>query len=152
MKKAAIFCTLYWFVVHMSLSLLGTFMPDHFFTNKRRYFKTFSWEHNGQFWQQYFKVKLWKDYLPDGSKMNPKVKSKRQLTNFNDKENIKIFIIETRRAEFIHLLCIIPGFIFYNKRPLIKYINIIYPFVANAPFIIAQRYNRPKLERLYKKL
>lgn len=152
MKKAVLFCTVYWFIIHMTLSLLGTFIPNQFFVNHQRFFKTFKWEDNGQFWQQYFKVKAWKNYLPDGSKINPKVINKRQLVNFKNKTNIATFIIEMRRAELIHALCIVPGFVFYKQRPLIKYINFIYPFIANGPFIIAQRYNRPKFERLYNKI
>ncbi|MCD8879479.1 glycosyl-4,4'-diaponeurosporenoate acyltransferase [Staphylococcus kloosii] len=152
MKKAALYCTLFWLTVHMSISIFGTFIPNNFFVKNKRFFNSHQWEREGQFWQQYFKVKKWKDHLPDGSKINPKIRSKKQLAKFDDKTKVKQFIIETRRAELIHVLCILPGFVFYKQRPLIKYINIVYPFVANAPFIIAQRYNRPKFERFYNKL
>lgn len=152
MKKAALYCTIFWFITHMSISIVGTFMPNNFFIKHKRLFNTYQWERGGQFWQQYFKVKKWKDYLPDGSKLNPKITNKKQLAKFNDKTKIKQLIIETRRAEFIHALCILPGVVFYKQRPLIKYINFLYPVIANAPFIIVQRYNRPKFEQLYSKL
>ncbi|MFQ3727347.1 hypothetical protein ABLV92_09075 [Staphylococcus equorum] len=59
------------------------------------------------------------------------------------------FIIETRRAELVHILSIVPVVIFLRATKMIKVINVIYVLLANVPCMIAQRYNRPKLERYY---
>ncbi|MDG0842935.1 glycosyl-4,4'-diaponeurosporenoate acyltransferase [Staphylococcus equorum] len=151
MKKEAFICTLYWFLMHMSISMIGTILSNKFFEKNTRYFKTFNWEHEGRFWEKWFRVKSWKDHLPDGNKLNSKIKSKVRLEKIYSKTYIEEFIIETKKAELIHILSVTPCLIFLNQERKIKNINILYAILVNVPFVIVQRYNRPKLERYYQR-
>ena len=78
--------------------------------------------------------------------MNHAIKSKKTIEELESEQYINDFILETRRAEFIH-----PALVFLKSSRKVKFINIVYAIVSNVPIIIVQRYNRPKLERFYYK-
>ena len=81
-------------------------------------------------------------------KMTPKTFSLKLKKGVFGSDEIEKMIIETKRAELIHWISILPVIIF-NKGPrLVKYINIFYAMIANVPIIIVQRYNRPRLTQL----
>jgi len=77
--------------------------------------------------------------------------SKSHYNQSSDITNIEKFVIETKRAELVHLLSILPIVVFIKSKKSIKVINIVYVVIANVPCIIVQRYNRPKLQRIYLK-
>ena len=65
----------------------------------------------------------------------------------------KKFLIEVNRAELSHWLQMLPAPIFFLfNLPIIGYFMIVYAVLFNLPFIIAQRYNRPKILRIINKL
>ena len=66
-----------------------------------------------------------------------------------DEESIKRFILETRRAELTHWLSIVPAPLFFIwNPPWAGWLMVGYAVVVNAPFILIQRYNRPRLEKI----
>ena len=137
-----------WFFFHMSISLLCMKISDEWFAKPHSLFQPFAWEKQGAIWQRLFRIKKWKKYLPDGSSI---VKSAYNKTYLHGKDNQTLakFIIETRRAELTHWLLIPPAFVFFIWNPLwAGVVMLIYAGVANLPFIIVQRYNRPRLERI----
>ncbi|AYU54168.1 glycosyl-4,4'-diaponeurosporenoate acyltransferase [Staphylococcus debuckii] len=152
MKKLFLWNSLFWFVVHMVISTLGTRIPSSFFIRYTNLFKSWPFEEEGRFWQKYFKVKVWKQHLPNGQSFNPAVRSHTTVAKSASYTELHQFIIETRRAELIHALSILPAFIFLPTSKPIKYINLTYAFAANLPCWIAQRYNRPNLERYAEKV
>lgn len=149
MKKLIIGNVLYWLMIQMIISTLGTFVTNAFLERHLKYFRIWPIEQNGALWQKYFKVKRWKRYLPDGQRINPNIYSKSKFDKSITSEALHQFIIETRRAELVHILSIVPVVIFLRATKMIKVINVIYVLLANVPCMIAQRYNRPKLERYY---
>ena len=62
-------------------------------------------------------------------------------------------IRETCIAELIHLLLIVlaPGGLLFWRTPLAVVLTGLY-MLGNVPFVLIQRYNRPRLIRLYGKL
>ena len=98
------------------------------------------------------KVAKWKDKLPDVSVIFNKLPVKKLGTLTVD--TVKTLIKETCVAEFAHVLLIIlaiptihfldgaDGYIFF----------FIYGIIGNLPFIIIQRYNRPRLIKLLEKM
>jgi len=60
--------------------------------------------------------------------------------------------IETRRAELTHWLLMVPAPFFFLWNPAwAGWVMIVYALLANCPFIMIQRYNRPRLERVLRK-
>lgn len=93
-----------------------------------------------------------KRHLPDGKHINPNIVSKTTFDISNNMNEIRQFILETRRAELVHLLSIIPIIAFFKSSKSVKIINLFYVIIANVPCVIVQRYNRPKLIRIYLKM
>ncbi|MDW0113292.1 hypothetical protein QT711_08830 [Sporosarcina saromensis] len=74
--------------------------------------------------------------------------SKRQMHG-RDSTSLSLFLLESRRAEFVHWLMIVPSFLFFLWNPLwAAWLNVLYAVLFNVPLIIIQRYNRPRLERI----
>lgn len=138
-----------WLAAHLFIASLSSKIHDSFFERYRIIFKTFAFEQSGELWNHLFKVRRWKDQLPDGSKLISNGFDKSRLPDYK-MTTLKKFIIEMRRAELAHWLSMLPApfFLIFNPR-WAGMINVLYAFVSNFPFIITQRYNRPKLEKLY---
>ncbi|MGP6140213.1 MULTISPECIES: glycosyl-4,4'-diaponeurosporenoate acyltransferase CrtO family protein [unclassified Jeotgalibaca] len=139
-----------WFFFHMAISLFFMKVPDDWYARTEKGFRPWEWERNGDFWNSLFGIRNWKRFLPDGSII---VKNAYNKTNLQgtDLDGLRKFIIETKRAELTHWALIPPAFLFFIwNPPWAGSIMVIYALLANIPFIMAQRYNRPRLERLYK--
>lgn len=137
-----------WFFFHMTISLLCMRIPDDWFERAHKGFKPFLFENNGEVWNSHFRIRRWKKLLPDGSSV---VKSAYNKTNLkgSDLDSLRKFIIETKRAELTHWLLILPSILFFIwNPPWAGFWMVVYAMIANVPFILAQRYNRPRLERL----
>ena len=140
-----------WFVLHMGISIALLKVPLSFFKKENRLFDSFSWEKKGAFWQTYFHVCSWKDKLPDGASLFKLGFKKKHLTKVND-AYLTAFILESKRAELNHWLLMLPApFFFLWNPPWAGWMIICYALVANCPFIIIQRYNRPRFENIQQK-
>lgn len=137
-----------WLVLHLSISFEVQRINIAWFIRKEKWFRQFSWEEQGMFWQRFVKVKYWKGFIPDGTLFIRNGYNKRVLQG-RDSTSLSLFLLESRRAEFVHWLMIVPGFFFFLWNPLwAAWLNVLYAVLFNAPLIIIQRYNRPRLERI----
>ena len=137
-----------WFIFHMAAALLALHLPDRWFTADRWPYRTGNWERGGQVWQDVFKVRTWKERLPDGALMLGRgyVKKRLQASHASALDD---FIRESRRAELTHYLAATPAVLFFLwNPPWAGWVMIVYAILANAPCIIAQRYNRPRFARI----
>jgi glycosyl-4,4'-diaponeurosporenoate acyltransferase len=115
-------------------------------------FRVFKFEASGLIYEKLFLVNKWKDKLPDGSKILKEGFSKNKVDAMS-LDYFKKFLIEVNRAELSHWLQMLPAPLFFLfNLPIIGYLMIVYAVLFNLPFIIAQRYNRPKLIRIINKL
>lgn len=138
-----------WFIFHMGISLWMMRVPDEWLARTEKGFRPWSWEKNGEIWHQIFRIGDWKKFLPDGSLIVKKAYNKTNLQGTSSASLAK-FILETKRAELTHWLLIPPALLFFLwNPPSIAWWMVVYALIANMPFIAAQRYNRPRLERLY---
>lgn len=139
-----------WFAIHMGCAILALKLPDTYF-NQTGLYKSFAWEADGLIWQRIFRVKRWKNYLPDGAAFFKKGFRKKQMQTASA-DYYQLFIRESRRAEFTHWLAMLPAPLFFLWNPVwVGFVMIAYAILANGPCIIAQRYNRPRFERLLAK-
>lgn len=142
-----------WFIIHfgVSVGLLKvsdlTFSKHPFF---KKLFVSYDWENEGEFWEQKTGVKEWKDRLPDGASLFGMGYKKKHLAAKSQADYPK-FILETKRAELTHWMILLPVPLFFLWNPLwAAWLNFLYALVINVPFIIIQRYNRPRLARIQK--
>lgn len=101
------------------------------------------------------KIKKWKDKIPEIGELTCDF-SKGEIKDPNDPEYILMFLQEMGYAEVIHFLSCILGFLIVFVLPLdlrvmlsvglpIAIINVFYNLLS----ALIQRYNRPKLYRVY---
>ncbi len=111
-------------------------------------FKEFRFEAGGSFYNR-FHISKWMSKVPDMSNIIPYMFKKKLNKNLTS-EHILRYISETCLAELVHLLLILasPVLLFSVSRKRRLLFVLIY-VLCNIPFIMIQRYNRPKLVRLY---
>jgi glycosyl-4,4'-diaponeurosporenoate acyltransferase len=138
-----------WLLIHVFVSVSITkvrpdsFNPDSWLYKERR------WENHGTFYITFFKVKQWKELLPDGAAVSKSGFRKKRLGN-NDAAYIRRFILETCRAELTHWVIFVFSITFFIWNDWwIGLIMIAYAIIVNLPCVITQRYNRIRLKRVY---
>jgi glycosyl-4,4'-diaponeurosporenoate acyltransferase len=96
-----------------------------------------------------FKIKKWKEKLPDGSKLLKYNSFPKKRLAERSRPYFVSFLQETCRAELTHWVIILfaPLFFIWNKTE-VGFIMIFYALIENLPLIMAQRYNRYRLERI----
>lgn len=133
---------------HLLLAKLSIMMPAAWFEKERWWSRSFSFEADGKLYERVFFIKKWKKYLPDGAKLFKGGFAKKNLQE-NSLEYYDQFILETRRAEFSHWIQMVPAFFFYLFNPVWASVVITFYFIGINLFpIVAQRYVRPKLQKL----
>ena len=140
-----------WFCAHMYVSKLFLRINDQHYIDGPLKLRSFNFEDKGTVYQKYFKVKSWKDKMPEGSQFFTNSYNKRELKD-NSPETINEFLVEVNRAEVTHwgILFTLPIVLLFNPRWTYK-IHSIYALSANIPFIIIQRYNRPRFEAIQRR-
>ncbi|WP_121614627.1 glycosyl-4,4'-diaponeurosporenoate acyltransferase [Virgibacillus halodenitrificans] len=140
-----------WAFFHIVISLGMSFVSADWLQKYSCFFRSREWERDGMFWEHVFKVRSFKKWIPDGSKIIGRGFEKRNLKSV-DQIYIEQFIIESIRAEITHLLSILPAGLFFLWNPSwAGWIMIGYALLFNIPIIAVQRYNRPRLERIIRK-
>ncbi len=140
-----------WFVFHMAAVICTLNMPVRWFASDHWLYRTRAWENQGQIWQQVFRVRTWKERLPDGAQLVGRGYAKKRLQATHTAE-LSRFVQESRRAELTHYLAMLPAPLFFLWNPAwVGWFMIGYALMANAPCIIAQRYNRPRIIHLIEK-
>ncbi len=142
---------LVWPLFQVTVSALSNYVPDKIFNTDSFWFGGWKFEESGKFYRKFFKIHKWKRLLPDGAKLFNTGFPKGELYN-TEKEYLEAFIKETCRAEASHWIQIVPFWIFgLWSPPFVIIVMLIYALVLNLPCILAQRYNRPRLIKLYER-
>lgn len=121
--------------------------PDSFIFRER------GWEQNGKLYEK-LNIKQWQSKIPDISKVMRRWMPEKKLEFGVTAEKVRIMIRETCTAELVHNLLNIFGLrlldIWEGTGGRIMY--LVYFFLGNLPFIMVQRYNRPRLKQLHQRL
>lgn len=111
-------------------------------------FRVKRWEKNGQIYQWYFGVKKWKNQLPELSDFLSFLFSKKQMMQYSPDYLVR-FALETCRAELVHWCIIFSSLIFSIWNSIgMSLLMVLIAVVFNLPYIIIQRYNRPRILNL----
>ena len=140
-----------WLVIHLGVSLSTARMRPGSFDPQSCLYRQRMWERDGRIYKAVLKVKKWKRFLPDGAAVFRGVFRKKRLRN-RDAEYMHRFIRETCRGELTHWVILFFSLVFFIWNDWwIGLIMVAYGCAANMPCIVAQRYNRIRLERLYER-
>lgn len=106
------------------------------------------WERGGSFWQRWLRVRAWKDRLPEAGGFFAGGTSKRRISS-RSTADLARFRRETVRAERVHwmILASTPLHLLWC-RPSVMAGMVAFGVLFNTPFIVIQRFNRGRLERL----
>lgn len=141
------YCVIYIAVLGVLSFIIGRLLPKGWFHADRFPYKTAAGE---QKIYQALRVKSWQSKVPDMSKLFRHIMPAKKMTA-ETVADIPRMLEETCVAELTHTLLSILGLAMLWLWPgwggII--VTIIYILLGNVPFIIIQRYNRPRLQRLY---
>ena len=146
-------CAAYAAVIGGLSFLLGRIVPAGWFQESRFPYRSMDWEQGGAFYNRVFRIRKWQSRVPDMSRILPGMMPAKKISaNVSDK--LPRMITETCIAEWIHVLLCVFSFPFLWLWPgwggLL--FMILYILLGNLPFILIQRYNRPRLIALQDRL
>ncbi len=139
-----LYCVLYLTLIGIASNFIGDTFKRESFKICRFPFAPFPFEKDGKFYEM-FKIRKWKDILPDMSKMRSSM-VKKKITKYRDASHFLTLAREACVAEVIHFSLIvfaIPCFFIGGK--LWGAVCFIVWAIGNLPFIMIQRYNRARL-------
>lgn len=141
-------CLIYLAAIGLVSFLIGRILPKSWFRFDAALFRPFSFEKNGKIYVK-LGVKKWKERVPDMSRIVPFIMPSKKLPKTVDCAQLSLMLQETCIAEWIHAaLCIAGAGCIFLWKGVGGWIIFILNIIGNLPFIIIQRYNRPKLVRL----
>jgi glycosyl-4,4'-diaponeurosporenoate acyltransferase len=140
-----------WFIIHIGVAVVLVRTRAERFKPDDRLFKSRGWEHDGEIYPRFFKIRKWKEHIPDAA---PVLRSlgfpKKRLAGKGDAYFLA-FARETCRAEATHWIIMLFAPLFFLWNPVgVGFFMILYALAENIPLIMAQRYNRYRLRRLVK--
>jgi len=142
-------CFVVWPALQVAAAIICLKLPDRKLSPNAFIFRAHPFEKDGHLYEKAFHISRWKHLLPDGGMIwNKKGFKKKRLDSFSE-ESLNRFLIESVRGELTHWLAILPFWVFGLFAPIrvVGYM-LIYALLINVPCILAQRYNRPRVQRL----
>lgn len=136
-----------WIGVSFAVGWWGARWPDARLEADGPFTRLRGWERSGAWWQRHLRVQRWKDRLPEAGAFFGGT-AKRHLPSRSD-QGLEAFRRETVRAERVHwlILASTPVHLLWC-RPTVALGMVAYGLVFNVPFIIVQRANRGRLDRI----
>ena len=138
----------------LALSLLahpvGQALPRRWFSGDRWPWASAPFEKEGRFWRK-LGVHRWKDKVPDMSRLLGDM-VKKQLAP-DGKTDYALLVQETCVAKCVHwaLTLLSAGIFFLWRSGWAALLWLVYNVLGNVSFIVIQRYNRPRLQKLAEK-
>lgn len=141
-------CAVYLATIGICSFFVGGALPRSWFDAAKFPYASKTWERDGAVYLR-LGIKRWKDKLPDMSKMIPIIMRK-QISSDKNAKNVGRLIQETCVAETVHWFLCVAGFgcIPIWPGPGGFLFAILWVIPGNLPFILIQRYNRPRLKKL----
>jgi glycosyl-4,4'-diaponeurosporenoate acyltransferase len=124
---------------------IGEMLPRKNFDYRAFPYAAFQWERGGSIYLK-LSINRWKDRVPDMSRYIPHT-FRKKLDIMRSPDHIEGLVRETCVAELVHwvLVLLSPMFLILMPRGWNWGSMIVYNLVGNFPFIMIQRYNRPRL-------
>lgn len=132
-------------VLSVIITFLSVLSPKYYYNYKMWLYRERKWEHGGKLYENKLKVKKWKSRLPELADFLKFIFPKKFIKEFSI-DYMSKYLMESCRAELTHW-CIIFStvvFLIFESTETFIYMFLI-AFAANIPYIIIQRYNRPRI-------
>ena len=131
---------------------VGRLIPKEWIKPETGWVRSFSFENNGAVYEK-LGIRKWHKKVPDMSRILPALMPAKNLSG-DYGERLPVMIQETCVAEIVHITVSIAGLRCLWMWPGVGGVTVtaIHIILLNLPFILIQRYNRPRLIRLQKKL
>lgn len=139
-------CLVYIIALGVVSFVTGRLLPKHWFKSDRFPFRCNEKEKK---LYKALRVKDWQNKVPDMSRVFTKLMPAKKL-NAGTLADIPRMLEETCVAELIHVVLSVLGLACLWLWPGFggAVVTLVYILLGNVPFIIIQRYNRPRLQRL----
>ena len=146
-------CALYLAATGFLGFLLGRLLPERWFDGNAFPFRDWPFERQGNLYRK-LNIHRWQSHVPDMSRLFRHWMPPKRLTPDITSAQVEVMVQETCIAEVTHItLCVtglatiwiwpgVGGTLFY----------LLCGLLGNLPFIMIQRFNRPKLVQLMRKL
>lgn len=140
-----LYAVIYIAVLGILSHFVGQALPRARFSAESFPYRTADWENGGRVYEK-LGIKRWKDALPDMSRIMPDM-VKKKLTGQNREQGMDVLIAETCVAECVHywLIVLSLGIFLFWRGVWAVVFWLVYNILGNVPFILIQRYNRPRL-------
>lgn len=140
-----LYAVIYIAVLGILSHFVGQALPRARFSAESFPYRTADWENGGRVYEK-LGIKHWKDALPDMSRIMPDM-VKKKMTRKNREQGMDVLIAETCVAECVHywLIVLSLGIFLFWRGVWALVFWLVYNILGNVPFILIQRYNRPRL-------
>lgn len=140
-----LYAVIYIAVLGILSHFIGQALPRARFSAESFPYRTADWENGGRVYEK-LGIKHWKDALPDMSRIMPDM-VKKKMTGQNREQGMDVLIAETCVAECVHywLIVLSLGIFLFWRGVWALVFWLVYNILGNVPFILIQRYNRPRL-------
>lgn len=146
-----LYCAIYVAAIGIASNIIGSALPRDWFRADAFPFRCFSWEDGGRIYQK-LHIRAWKDKLPDMSKVVKKMYRK-EVDPRPNARNLERLIEETCVAEAVHtVLILLSLYVVRIWKGTAGWIIWGLCLLGNLPFIIIQRYNRPRFQKALTRL
>ena len=140
-------CALYLAVIGLASSA-AALLPRRWFHADRFPFRPQRWEHEGKIYEK-LAVQRWKDKLPDMSRFLPWLTQKQVSASISAAQAERL-VQETSVAELVQdILAILTFGCVWIWPGWGLWLSIAYVLIGHLPYIVIQRYNRPRLARMH---
>ena len=141
-----------WLCFHLGIGYWSSRIPLARFDPQKSLYLTHKWEQGGEIYQKIFHVKSWKKFIPSGAAVYPNTFKLKTLPTYKF-EYLQTWLKESCRAEFCHLVMILPGFLFFLWNSVeVGWWMVAYAVANNLVPIVMQRYNRPRVRKMLAQL
>lgn len=145
-------CVCYFAVIGVAAFVLGRLAAGHRLPFESFPLKSFPFEREGQAYKR-IGIAKWQSRVPDMSRILKGSMPEKRLEGRPDKAALLQMIQETCVAETVHVLLCVVGlgavWLWPGAGGWISW--LVYCLVGNLPFILIQRYNRPRLVKLLRR-
>ena len=144
---------LYYVITGMAAFFIGRFLPKQWVDAHKPLYRSHPYEQDGRIYER-LHIRRWQNKVPDMSRLLPGRMPPKALPEHPTPELLHQMIQETCVAELIHAVLCLTGFGTLLLWPSwsVLALWLVYVLLGNLPFILIQRYNRPRLQRLLQRL
>ena len=141
-------CVWYLAITSVVGFVMGRIIPKKWFTWESFPWHPLKFEKDGTLYAK-LKVKKWQSKVPDMSKLFKNLMPPKAIKKLPAANDLKVMLRETCVAEFVHCwLCLASLHCIRIMGGIGGIIVSLLYILGNIPFIIIQRYNRPRLNKL----